>query len=77
MTQNDLTLRMLATVNDGVAGIPVPELRSFANGLLMVKDNLAAKRIGNMLLELVQLNEQYTGVIDSDPFSVGRLEIRR
>jgi len=60
MTPNDVTEKMLEILNQGVAGIAIPDLQNIANGLLMAKGRIpGALAIGNMLLAMIALNQDY------------------
>lgn len=71
MTSEELTLAMVAILNEGVAGIPVPDLRNLASGILMAKGTPGALRVGNMLLELIALNQRYSEELGQDPAQIG------
>jgi len=67
MPTGELTERMLDLLNEGVAGCAIPELLAVAHGMMMVKNNRAARKVGMMLIEMVRLNQEYTAENGTDP----------
>jgi len=73
MPTGELTERMLDLLNEGVAGCAIHELVAVAQGMMMVTNNQAARKVGMMLIEMVRLNQEYTaypGLVageDADP----------
>lgn len=55
-----LTGRMLDTVNEGVAGLPIPVLANIGRRLLMATDTPGAYRVGQMIMELIEINRMYS-----------------
>jgi len=66
---------MLAILNGGVAGASIPDLENIANGLLMAKKTPGALQVGNMLLEMIALNQEYSRSVALDPLVVTELEV--
>jgi len=69
MPTGELTERMLDLLNEGVAGCAIPELTAVAQGMLMVPNNRAARKVGMMLIEMIKLNQEYTAENGTDPLT--------
>lgn len=63
---DQLTHRMLDILNYGVAGVAIADLKRLANGLL-ITDTPGAARVGRMLLDLANLNLEYSASMEIDP----------
>jgi len=60
MDSEEVTLRLLEVVNDGMAGLPIEDLRNLGIWMLAHKELRGADRIGEMFFKMIRLNQEYT-----------------
>jgi len=69
----EVTLKLLEVVNEGMAGIPVKDLHTLGVWMLSHKELPGAERIGEMFFSMIKLNLEYTRSLEIDPLKLSKL----
>lgn len=73
MDSEEVTLKLLEVVNEGMAGIPVKDLHTLGIWMLAHKELPGAERIGEMFFSMIKLNLEYTRSLEINPLSFSGL----
>ena len=73
MDSEEVTLKLLEVVNEGMAGIPVKDLHTLGIWMLAHKELPGAERIGEMFFSIIRLNLEYTRSLERSPLILSEL----
>jgi len=74
MDSEEVTLKLLEVVNQGMAGLRVEELRTLGIWMLAHKELPGAARIGEMFFAMIRLNVEYSRSVQSNGLIIPELK---